>query len=545
MEGGVIDRAVVAISYAYDATSERVVKMGLDRVSAGIAAVTAAWVGAALEASHAAHAAADAGKVLGMSAEDYTRWAYVVERTGSSLEALRTGLITLQRQMGAARTGTGPAADALRELGLASDVVSGRVSTAADLLPMLADALGRVTDEGKRAELGLLLLGEAGPKMSGLLEQGSAGLALLQQRADRLGATISDDVVAQSMDLNDALDDLGKYTVGISREIGFTLVPALGRAAGAFRDLAVETRPLVSEGIDRTIGAIGRALDSALTTAAGRAAIAGGALAVAWGARGVAGALAASLAEAVPLLGTLGSMGTTAAMGAARFGLYGAAIAGAALAAEDLYQASMGVDSVTLRLAERLGLGGPVQDSLRSVREMFGSAAAAAAGLGSALLDSVVSAVDDLADALEALGPYMADVVETLRRVRDTVAGGLSGFADTTDRAARGFDRFGRYLAGDETVAIRAGAPTVEDVTGLGLLGRLARADLPTGAEILTAYARQRRPDDALLGEDFRTAGRGVSVNVSVQSGPTRREMADAAAEAVRRQVLDATQAMP
>ena len=118
MEGGVIDRAVVAIGYAYDAAGERSVKMGLNRVATGVAAVTAAWAASALEAAHAAHAAADAGKVLGMSAEDYTRWSYVVERTGSSLEALRTGLITLQRQMGAAKTGTGPAAEALRELGL-------------------------------------------------------------------------------------------------------------------------------------------------------------------------------------------------------------------------------------------------------------------------------------------------------------------------------------------------------------------------------------------------------------------------------------------
>ena len=544
MEGGVIDRAVVAISYAYDATSERIVKMGLNRVATGVAAVTAAWAASALEAAHAAHAAADAGKVLGMSAEDYTRWSYVVERTGSSLEALRTGLITLQRQMASAKTGTGPAAEALRELGLASDVASGRVSTAADLLPRLADALSRVQDEGKRAELGLVLLGEAGPKMAGLLEQGSAGLELLQRRADALGVTLSDNVVPQSMDLNDALDDLGKYAVGISREVGFKLVPALGRAAGAVRDLAVETRPLVSEGIDRTIGAIGRALDDALTTAAGRATLAAGALVVAWGARGAAGALGEALTTAVPLLGTLQQLGTTAALGAARFALYGGAVAGVVLAAEDLYQASHGVDSVTLRLAESLGVRGPMQDALRTTRELFNEAASAARAFGAVAGDTLAAQLRAAADELVKLAPALQPIADALSALaqflQEGLTGLLEGIADRSTRAASGFDKFGRYIQGDRGIQLTAQAANSADLFGFqpSTLGREVGV-----ADFLTVFARAARGDDAARG----VSGVPVSVPVSVQVQPwlSRRELADIAAEEVRRQVLASDQTLP
>jgi molecular chaperone HscB len=251
----------VAVTYAYDAASERVVRLGLDKVAMGVGVATTAWAAMALEAAHAADAAHDAAVQLGLSAEEYTRWAYVVERAGGQVEHLRVGMTTLQRQLGAARDGNDQAAKAFARLGLGAEVASGQLGTAADALPQVLDALAAIDDDGRRAALSLQVLGEAGPRLAGLLELGTEGIEQLRQRADALGVTISDDVVEDSGDLVDALEDIGLYARGVARDVGFSLVPALAKVATATRAWLVANDGIVDQQLDRTVGALGEAID--------------------------------------------------------------------------------------------------------------------------------------------------------------------------------------------------------------------------------------------------------------------------------------------
>jgi hypothetical protein len=510
MEDGIVDRLVVAVSYAYDRGAEMATRMGLDRVAMGVAAAGVAWGAMALEAAHAADQAHDAAVQLGMTTEEYTRWAYVVERTGGQVEHLRVGLTSLQRQLGAARAGNEQAADAFGSLGLGAEVASGKLGTAADALPRVLAGLAEIEDDGKRAAVAMQLLGEAGPRMAGLIAQGADGIAMLTARADALGATITDDVVDPSGDLIDALEDIGIYARGVSRDVGFALVPALAKAATGTRDWLVANDAIIDQQLDRTVGALGDAISRALDEPVGRAALAAGALAVAWGNRGAAGAMATAVANAIPLVGTLGR----AALAGGPFVLV--ALAGAA-ALDDFAIAADGGDAAILRLAASMGVESEAQEAISSTRDLLYEAADAAWMLSSVMGEALAVSIEEIINLIPSLEP--------LREFVDTIRGGIGGaledFGDRNDRAVSGFRKFGRYVAGDPGVEF-GGRRTPDEIQA----GFRDDVNAGVGGAIVQSVV-----------------GAPLSVVVNVAAGPTIQQIADAAAEEVRRQVLAAVDA--
>ena len=510
MEDGIVDRLVVAVTYAYDRGAEMATRMGLDRVAAGVAGASLAWGAMALEAAHAADAAHDAAVQLGMTTEEYTRWAYVVERSGGQVEHLRVGLTSLQRQLGAAREGNEQAADAFGMLGLGAEVASGKLGTAADALPRVLAGLAAIDDDGKRASLSLQVLGEAGPRMAGLLALGSEGIAELTKRADALGATISDDVVDPSGDLIDALEDIGIYARGLSRDVGFALVPALGKVATGTRDWLIANDAIIDQQLDRTVGALGDAISRALDEPVGRAALAAGALAVAWGNRGAAGAMAAAVTNAIPLAGTLGRGALAAAP-------YVAVTLAAALALDDLAVAADGGDAAILRLAETMGARSEAQEAIASTRDLLYEAADAAYILSATMGEALAGSIEELI----ALIPSLAPLQEFVDTIRGGIGGALEDFGDRNDRAVSGFRKFGRYVAGDPGVEF-GGRRTPDEIQA----GFRDDVNAGVGGAIVQSVI-----------------GAPLSVVVNVTAGPTIEQIADAAAEEVRRQVLSAVDA--
>lgn len=524
MEDGIVDRLVVAVTYSYDRAAEMATRMGLDRVAAGVAGASLAWGAMALEAAHAADVAHDAAVQLGMTAEEYTRWAYVVERSGGQVEHLRVGLTALQRQLAAARSGNDQAAKGFGALGLGAEVASGKLGTAADALPRVLAALSDVDDEGKRAALSLQLLGEAGPRMAGLIALGADGIEALTKRADALGATITDDVVEPSGDLVDALEDMGLYARGLARDVGFALVPALAKAATGMRDWLVESDGIIDAQLDRTVGAAGAALERMAGTSAGQAVLAAGGLATAWGLASASLSTLSDLSDASPFVGNLVKQAAGMRAGVVAAAPYVAVTLAAAVALDDLAVAADGGDAAILRLAEAMGARAEAQEAIAGTRDLLYEAADAAMAMSAAIGEALAGAIERIADQLPSLEP-LREIAET---IRGGIPGVLEGFSERNQRAATGFSRFTRYLAGDAGVALNR-LPTAGGITSAG--------------DALTYLAAQARPPDALVGDDYRSAVRGMSVSVAVTAGPSREQIADAAAEEVRRQVLSAVDA--
>ncbi len=124
---------------------------------------------------------------LGTSVEAFQRLEYAAKLANVSTETLNSGLSRLVKNIGEAQKGIGPAADALKRLGL----------NAKDLQAMsldkqyiaIANALKTVTNQNEQAQIAIKLFGRAGVEQLNLLR---TNLTETSKEFDQLGIALSD-----------------------------------------------------------------------------------------------------------------------------------------------------------------------------------------------------------------------------------------------------------------------------------------------------------------------------------------------------------------
>ncbi len=454
-EAGVVDRLVVAVDYAYDQAGASAIEADFAHIkslSTGLlASVAALMAGAVYETAELGDSMAKTARSLEMSVESYSELSYAADMAGASEEVMRTGMIALTRQMAAMREGTGPAADAARKLGFQQKVANGEIGTAAELLPVLADALNGVKNDGERAALSLLLLGEAGPKMRSLLVEGSAGLQKMSDRAHALGIVVSDADAALSEEFMDSLADIGNIGRSIGGNIGFGLMPPLLKVTRAIGDWYVANGGIIDQQMDRVIGVTARALDE-LQTPAGKAVATASALAAAWGAAGVAKSMYGAASAASPLIAALGGQAGAALSAAKSGGPLAAAAVLVTAALDDLTMAAEGNDSILLRLGETMGAKGETQRAAAGLISLFWAGVDATTAWNDVIQTKFLGTLDALAEALnplaamqplfDALGVVVPDIeIPSAKQVIGGAAEAMEGASNALNlgaRAARG-----------------------------------------------------------------------------------------------------------
>ena len=503
-EGGIVDRLVVAVEYAYDTVVPDAIEADFSGLIGLAGTLAAAMVGLAVGAAHAGDAAHDMGIRMGLSAEEVTAWSYAADRAGTSTEVLSRGLVTLQRNLGAARAGSGPAAEAFKKL----KIDPKKFENSSDALFKVADALQSVEDEGDRATLQLALLGEAGPRLSEFLSQGGEGIDELLAQAERIGVVISDADAELSGDFLDAVDDLGEIAASTGRKIGFAVLPALTRVAKGVRDWYLANDDIIGQQIDRVADGIGYALGM-LETPVGKAAAGALALASAWGAAGAAKALYEAAKASSPLVAALGSQAGNAIAVAKAAGPLALAIAAAGLAIDDFAVAAEGGDSVLLDLGEAMGARGETQQAAAGLIKLLSAGTDAAWAFAGALEVGIGDAIDAIAAKLPSLEPLLAP----LRELFDlSAADVIGGAAKQFERSAAGLELGTRYLRGDAGVQFSEGRDWTD------VLGALARFTPDGIARSLASPTVQVQVNGSNPSEVARIAGEAARTEVERQT---------------------------
>lgn len=131
--------------------------------------------------------------MLGIDVDTLGKLNFAAAASGTTTESMNTALERLSVNLQRAQTGTGPAADALRAMGLGAKELTA--------LP-LSDALGKIADKfatwkdgANKTALAMELLGRGGAELIPLLDKGAAGIAALGQQADDTSSVISHKVV--------------------------------------------------------------------------------------------------------------------------------------------------------------------------------------------------------------------------------------------------------------------------------------------------------------------------------------------------------------
>lgn len=209
-----------------------------------------------------------AAQKVGVAVDELSRLKYAAELSDVSLEGLTTGLRKLSVNMMAMAGGSaGPAAEALRALGISVTDAGGQLRDGSEVFKDIAGKFGDMQDGAGKTALAMAIFGKSGADLIPMLNSGSEGLREMMAEADALGIVIDQKTGAAAEAFNDNLTRLSKVQEGITTQIAAAMLPAMESISGAMVGAAKNTA---------SMDAIGKVLGGTIKVLATAAAAAGG-----------------------------------------------------------------------------------------------------------------------------------------------------------------------------------------------------------------------------------------------------------------------------
>jgi hypothetical protein len=192
------------------------------------AAVTGALGLMVKQAADYGDALRDASIRTGVTVQSMAGLKLAAEQSGASFDDLQTGLKKLAVNADAATKSGSEQQKMFAAMGITvKDVHTGAMRPMSDILGDVAEHFKNSTDATAEAGEAVKLFGKNGVTLIEFLELGKTGLQEFQERAQRLGLVISNDVADQADKFKDTLNDLSAAQTGASIVIGNALLPKL------------------------------------------------------------------------------------------------------------------------------------------------------------------------------------------------------------------------------------------------------------------------------------------------------------------------------
>lgn len=214
-------------------------------IAAAATTTGAAIFGLATSAAGTADEIDKMSQKIGISAEAFQEWDYVMGQNGMDVDKLSVGMKTLVTQMDKAANGTASAQENFDRLGISIFNADGSLKDQEVILNETMHALADMENGTEKARLATELFGKAGIEMMPMLNQGSGAMDELTQRAHDLGLVMSDDAVKAGVTLGDTIDDIKQSFSMIGTNLGAAVIPVIQQ----FADLIVDNMPLIQESI--------------------------------------------------------------------------------------------------------------------------------------------------------------------------------------------------------------------------------------------------------------------------------------------------------
>jgi hypothetical protein len=195
-------------------------------------------------------AALELGRRTGTSAEFISQMGFAARQADVTTEQLRVGLVALTRRASAMPKN-------FERWGVSVRDVNGNIKDTQTLVLEVADRMERMGSAAQKAAFGDDVLSEAGRQLVPLLEQGSAGLQEMFERADQLGITVSNTSALIADEFNNQMTAASDATQALKRNIGDVLLPILtvflkrGRNVAAMMSRWIKAnRALIDSGLN-------------------------------------------------------------------------------------------------------------------------------------------------------------------------------------------------------------------------------------------------------------------------------------------------------
>lgn len=197
----------------------------LGTIATGTAAATTAMIAGTKQAAAYGDNIDKMSQKLGLSAESYQKWDYVLGQAGASIDSMQTGLKTLTNKLDDAKNGSADAQKMFANLGLSLEDLNSM--SREDIFEQVIYGFQGMADSTERAALANDLFGRSGQELTPLFNAATEETMGLMQAAEDLGFVMSDEAVKSSAEFQDSLDTLQRTVGGLKRGIVGDLMPSL------------------------------------------------------------------------------------------------------------------------------------------------------------------------------------------------------------------------------------------------------------------------------------------------------------------------------
>ena len=194
---------------------------------------------------------------IGISAESYQEWDYVLERSGASIDGLQGGMKKLSTVITDAANGSESANQKRAALGLSVDDLNGKSQD--EQLSIVIGKLQEMESGSERTAAASKLLGSSATDLAAVLNMTAEETEALKQEAHDYGMVMSDDAVKASAEFEDSLTKAKGSINGLKYSIAEQFLPDVTSAVQMFADVVAGKR-----GIDGVLDEVGKMVEKLL-----------------------------------------------------------------------------------------------------------------------------------------------------------------------------------------------------------------------------------------------------------------------------------------
>lgn len=249
---GKIKKGFIAMGSKVKATLSGLANI-VKKVALGVVAMTAAAVASIVKFTSMADRIGKVADKLGISTDQLQAWRFAAEQSGLEASALDNAIRFMNKGLGEAKTGTGLAFEALKQLRIGLTDSSGKAKTNAELFNEMADKISKVKDPMKQADLASKLFGRSGADLINMFKKGSKGLEEFKQELIKEGGLIPEDTIRNSEAFQDSINRLKKTITGLLATAFGPLIPRLNEMLGMVQRWIRANRELINTKIRQYI----------------------------------------------------------------------------------------------------------------------------------------------------------------------------------------------------------------------------------------------------------------------------------------------------
>lgn len=175
---------------------------------------------------------------LGLSSDTYQELAYAMDRSGTSIDVVKRGIMSINTALANTENGVEGASEKFDALGISLENADGSLKSSEQVLLESIDALALMEDETQRNKLANDLFGRSYMELAPLLNTGSQGIQDLMNEAEEYGMVMGEDAVKASASYEDSLTKMQGTMQGLKNNVVSSFLPSLTTVINGFSDLA-------------------------------------------------------------------------------------------------------------------------------------------------------------------------------------------------------------------------------------------------------------------------------------------------------------------